>query len=239
MKFYRNREIEARAEARLAQLEASFGRPLTPPISLDHIAEHFLGIDFLWEPINELPGETILGAICPKARQIILNEKHLPLFREKPGLERSTKGHEMGHWDLYLSEGLSEQPTLFEEASHPHLAYRSSPAGNLIVLRKLIRTPEGQALIRKLQSRADDPDEARAVNRYSSVLSMPRRLICQEALAVDRTKWSNLYRLAKRFDVTISALRVRLEQLDLLYVSEDGKTLYSSRAEADGQGTLF
>ena len=33
-------------------------------------------------------------------RKILLNEAHLPLFKEKPGLERSTIGHEPGHWDL-------------------------------------------------------------------------------------------------------------------------------------------
>ena len=39
--------------------------------------------------------------------------KRQALFKEKPGLERSTKGHEMGHWDLFVDKGSLEHPTLF------------------------------------------------------------------------------------------------------------------------------
>src|SRR5436190_18347297 len=50
--------------------------------------------------------------------------------------------------------------------------------------------------------------------------------------------YTTLFRsLAERFGVTITALRVRLEQLDLLYVAANGR-LYESRDQANGQGTL-
>ena len=48
------------------------------------------------------------------------------------------------------------------------------------------------------------------------------------ATAVQAIRW------VERFVVAISGLRVRLEQLGLLYVSEHGR-LYASRAEAAGQ----
>jgi Zn-dependent peptidase ImmA (M78 family) len=67
---------------------------------------------------------------------------------------------------------------------------------------------------------------------------MPRNLIEEAAFQIDRTKWPNLYDLAKRFNVTISALRVRLEQLDLLYVDNDN-TLYESRDHKFGQKRMF
>lgn len=66
---------------------------------------------------------------------------------------------------------------------------------------------------------------------------MPKALLREEALKIDRTKWSNLYRLAEKFGVSISALRVRLEQLDLLRIGNDN-ILYESRDKAVGQGTL-
>jgi hypothetical protein len=237
VRFYRNNDIEERAALRLSQLEQMLGRPLTPPIPIDRLAEDILELDFLWEPIEQMPGETILGAISPETRRIILNETHRALFEQKQGLERSTKGHEMGHWDLYLSANV-DHPRLFDSIDSTLVAYRNSATREVMVIKALIASPEGQELVRTLHSRADHPDEARAVNRYAAALSMPKVLICNEALKIDRTQWRNLYGLAEKFDVTITALRVRLEQLDLLHISKDG-TLYGSPEEATGQRSLF
>ena len=115
---------------------------------------------------------------------------------------------------------------------------RSSPAGDLLVIKALIQTPEGQELLRQINKRADDPDEARAVNRYAAALSMPKRLITDEAMRINRRSWPPLYRLAERFEVSITALTVRLKQLNLLYI-DDQKRLYESREQATGQGSLF
>jgi Zn-dependent peptidase ImmA (M78 family) len=68
---------------------------------------------------------------------------------------------------------------------------------------------------------------------------MPRSAVIEEARKIDRTQWRNLYLLAEHFGVTISALRVRLEQLNLLYVDQKTNTLYPSHEEAHGQGQLF
>jgi Zn-dependent peptidase ImmA (M78 family) len=89
-----------------------------------------------------------------------------------------------------------------------------------------------------MKSRADSPDEARSVNRYAAAILMPRAVIIDEAKKIDRTRWPNLYRLAERFDVTISALRVRLEQFNLLYLDQETKRLYPSREDAQGQARL-
>lgn len=97
MKFYRNQDIEDLAEERLSHLGRILAKSLTPPIPIDILAEKVLGLDFLWERIDELPGETVLGALNVKKHLIVMNETHRALFEAKPGLERSTKGHELGH----------------------------------------------------------------------------------------------------------------------------------------------
>jgi hypothetical protein len=133
MKFYRNQDIEELAERRLAELARVLDRPLTPPVPIDRVAEKVLGLDFLWEPIDELPGEVILGGIQPQKRLIVLNEKHRALFEEKPGLERSTKGHEMGHWDLYVDRARLDYPTpLFagDGEGDDRIVRRSSAVGS-------------------------------------------------------------------------------------------------------------
>jgi hypothetical protein len=237
VRILRNREVEEIAQARLAELQRELGRPLSPPIPIDLIAEKILGLDFLWDSIEELPGEKILGGIIPNKRLIVLNEKHRERIAEKPGLERSTKGHEMGHWDIFIDKGSLGHPVLFQDGEHCPFAFRSSAAGDVAIINMLDSNPEGWDLVREIQSRADEPDEARAVNRYAAALSMPADLIRVEVMKIDRTRWPDLYRLAKKFDVTISALRVRLEQLGMLYVDKDGK-LYESRDTASGQTRL-
>ena len=238
MRILRNQEIEEIAAQRLAEFQRKSGRPLSPPIPIDLVAEKVLGLDFLWESINELPGETILGGLVPKKRLIILNETHQHLFREKPGLERSTKGHEMGHWDLFIDKGTLDHPALFQTGDDGPFAYRNSPVGDVAIIKMLLADAEGRELLRKMRSRADEPDEARAVNRYAAALSMPTDVLREEATKINRTQWPNLYRLKDRFEVTISALVVRLQQLDMLYVGKD-KTLYESRAAGTGQMTLW
>jgi hypothetical protein len=237
VRILRNQEIEEIAASRLAELQRRLGRPLSPPIPIDLIAEQVLGLDFLWEPIDELPGEKILGGLVAKKRLIVLNESRKEFFAGKPGVERSTKGHEMGHWDLFIDKGSLDHPTLFDVEGDGPFAFRSSPAGDVAIIKALDRDSEGRELLRKIQSRADEPDEARAVNRYAAALSMPADMIRADALKIDRTHWPNLYRLAEKYEVTISALRVRLEQLGLIYVDEN-KKIHESRDAASGQMML-
>lgn len=234
--FFRNETIEERAEQRLLELERALGTPLPIPVPIDLLAEKILGLRLLWEPITEMPGEVILGAIIPEQRLVVLNEHRLPLFNLKPGLERSTKGHEMGHWDLFVNQSMLAHPTLFP-AEALSIAYRNTPLGNAAVMSAFIRSEAGREFLSQMNDRADEPDEARAVNRYAAAISLPRTIIREEISKVERTKWPNLYRMAERFDVTISALVVRLQQLGLIHVGED-KTLFESVDQARGQSTF-
>lgn len=236
MKFYRNEAIEERAEQRLRELEQALDTALPIPVPIDLLAEQVLGLSFLWEPITELPGEVILGAIIPEKKLVILNEGRLPLFTDKPGLERSTKGHEMGHWDLFVDQAALGHPTLFS-AESLSIAYRNTPSGSAAVMSAFIRSEAGREFLVQLSDRADDPDEARSVNRYAAAISLPRDIVREEIAKIDRTKWPNLYNMAQRFDVTISALVVRLKQLGLIYVTDD-KQLFESPDQAHGQGTF-
>lgn len=235
MKFYRNADIENIAEGKLAEFSKMLGRPLTPPIPIDLMAEKLSGLSILWDVIEEEPGETIFGGLSADDRLIILNEKHKKQFEEKPGLERSTIGHEMGHWELFISKESVGHPLLPGLRRPESFVKRSSESKRSVeVIRSLIASEQGREVLRNIQSRSDHPDEARAVNRFAAAISMPRDLIRAEALKIDRTHWRNLYPLAKKFEVTITALKVRLEQLKLLVVTKDGK-LFGSPDEAVGQ----
>ena len=68
-------------------------------------------------------------------------------------------------------------------------------------------------------------------------LLMPSSLLWEAIRDVEITNWPNLYGLRELFQVTISALKIRLERLGVLYVATDGQ-LYPSLQEYHGQTRL-
>jgi Zn-dependent peptidase ImmA (M78 family) len=238
MKFYRNEQIEQIAEQRLLDFERKLARPLSIPVDIELFGELVLELSILWDEIEELPGEEVLAGLRAPERLIVMNERRKQEMEEKPGRRRLTQGHEMGHWDLFVDKSKLDHPTLFEAAAPAIFAYRSSSGGQVQIIKTLLSCGAGIDLLRQMKSRADSPDEARSVNRYAAAILMPRAVIIDEAKKIDRTRWPDLYRLAERFDVTISALRVRLEQFNLLYLDQETKKLYPSREDAQGQARL-
>ena len=238
MRFWRNEQIEIRAEERLVQLATSLGCPVSPPIPVDYFIEHVLDLDFLWDKIEERVGEVILGAINPRARQIVMNETHIGLFEQKGGLERFTKLHEGGHWDLLTDHAVVDHPRFLQDDKDGPVSFRQSGTGLVSVLKALWTTEEGVDYICDLRSRADDPDEKRVVNRYAAAVLIPRQLLREDVRRKRPSGWSDVYRLAERYEVTVTAMKVRLNQLGLLYVDDNG-TFYASKAEAEGQRALF
>ena len=239
MKFYRNEQIEQIAERRLYEFERKLERPLSLPIDIELFGDLVLGLSMLWEEIDELPGEEVLAGLRAPDRLIVMNERRKQEMEQKPGRRRLTQGHEMGHWDLFVDISKLDHPALFEVAAPAIFAYRSSTGGQVQIMNALLSCEKGRDLLRQISARADTPDEARSVNRYSAAILMPRAIITDEAKRIDRTQWPNLYRLAERFGVTISALCVRLEQFNLVYVDQENKNLYSSREDAQGQARLL
>jgi len=239
MKFYRNERIEEIAEQRLHEFERKLERPLSFPINIELFGDLVLGVSMLWEEIDELPGEEVLAGLRAPDRLIVMNERRRQEIEQKPGRRRLTQGHEMGHWDLFVDISKLDHPTLFEAAAPAIFAYRSSTGGQVQIMKTLLSYEKGRDIVRQINSRADSPDEARSVNRYAAAILMPRASITDEAKKINRTQWPNLYRLAERFGVSISALCVRLEQLNLVYVDRANKMLYASREDAQGQARLL
>jgi Zn-dependent peptidase ImmA (M78 family) len=240
MKFYRNEQIEQIAERRLHEFERKLERPLSLPIDIELLGELVLELSILWDEIEELPGEEVLAGLRVPDRLIVMNERRKQEMEAKPGRRRLTQGHEMGHWDLFVDKSKLDHPSLFEAAVPSIFAYRTSTGGGQVqIMKTLLGCEEGRDLLRQINSRADAPDEARSVNRYAAAILMPRSMITDEAKKIDSTQWPNLYRLAERFGVTISALRVRLEQFNLVYLDQGTKKLYPSRDDAQGQARLL
>lgn len=233
MRIIRNAEIEQVANVRLAEYEQRYGAFIKPPVPLEKVIAQIYGLTVLWDKISERPAEKILGGLMPEERLIVLNESRKSLFEEKPGLERSTLGHEAGHWEFHIDKAALDYPKLFNHYSGiSH--HRSSARGEVEVFSGMGCAPK---FINGNQRR-DTPDEERVVNRFAAALSMPKRLIDAVGDNYHLMSWPELYKIAALFEVNISALTVRLQQLNRLYIDDKGQ-FHRSLAEAKGQVSLF
>ena len=236
MKYWSPDKIELLTRHRLSEYEANTGQTIPwPKVPIEQVIENEpFDLVIKWEHIQERAGERILGSLRPHERQIVLNEAHRELFAAKPGLERFTLGHELGHWDLFVDEPAMRNPLLpgLDVGQQQPYAFRNSDGGLVQVLFTMTDTKaEAYDLIRELQAnvRRDSPHEKSAVNRYSSSLLMPRSSVKHELAGLDPTCLPTIYQLAERFGVTVSACKVRLEQLGYIFVK--GKRIFRSREE--------
>lgn len=221
MQYWSYKKIEALTEQRLDEYKIKTGKPVQPPIPIDNIIEHVFDLNILWEPITENDDEKIWGGLRTDEKQIVINQKHRELFESNPGLLAFTKGHEAAHWDLLENKELIGQPK-FDFTEKAKVIYRTSETSSRSI--KILAANLG---------RQDDPMTRRLVDKYSSSLLMPKDLIKSVCAEYDLIRWPNLYKIAEVFNVTISALTIRLQQLKMIYIK--GKELFKSEEEGIGQ----
>lgn len=171
------------------------------PIPIEEIIEFHYDLDILWDRIDHFDEEgLVMAAIVPTKRQIILNESCKDLFLEKMGTMYFTLAHELGHWVLHADK-------------YEGLMLKCSP----FYCRSYNKKPA-------VEIQAD---------MFAGCLLMPKPVISR---VIKQYKWQgsihmpHLYDIAELFQVSISALKVRLEQLNLLYIDENGEISYAKDA---------
>lgn len=238
----------------LRQLQRLIRRGLwngEPPVPVDHVLEHLLDLRISVEVVDEPPGQQILGCLRPETRTVVLNETHIALFEQVPGLEAWTKAHEGGHADCYaLADLATEQGSLIAPGTYAPWRGRATH-GPVQALRvqlltealrgqpRAVRTEVYGALHDEERARAqrgeDTPLERRTVDRYATMLLMPedvmRRVVGRRQLA----RWGEVRTLAGRFGVSVEAMTYRLRELGLAAPPVG----IPSASIAAGQGELF
>lgn len=198
--IWRRQQVEDLALITLLDFRRQTGLPLTPPLDVDLVGEIVCGLQWDWDVLPQPPGTLIWAALFLETRTVVLNETHKAKFAEKSGLERFTKSHEIGHWVLHVeAPGASELP-----------------GANLLVG----PTPQLEMFCRDGEPRAINWVEKQA-DWFAGALLMPASVFVPIAEQLDLREWKSLYELAKLFDVTISALCVRLAHLGLTYVDDN------------------
>ena len=207
-RFLSDTQLEDMAGRLLARYESLYGAVSHPPVPVERILEDALDLSILWDKVSEPPGQFILAELDSSSKTVVFNEWRRALTTETPGLYYTVLAHEAGHWEVHVDHGLLAQPPLPNFERDFKCLYRSSGPGQ-------------------------DLREVQA-HRFMGFLLMPAHMLLEAVRNVDILSWPVLYELRDRFQVTITALKVRLERLGLLHVAEDGR-LYPSRQEYEGQ----
>ncbi len=210
-KFLSDSHIEGTAARLLNRYDALYGAVSAPPVPVERILEDVLDLSILWDDISEPPSQSILAALDPGSKIVVFNESRRTVITDTPGLYYTVLAHEAGHWEVHVDQGHLAQQPLPNLGRDFSCLYRSSGPGQ-------------------------DPREIQA-HRFMGFLLMPSGLLKEAIEGVDLLSWPTLYGLRERFQVTISALKVRLERMGLLYVTDEGE-LYPSRQEYEGQMRL-
>ena len=203
--------IEDKALRLLNQYGMDFGAVEMPPVPVEDIADGLLDLRLLWESMIESPGTTVLAGLDPNKRIIKFNESRRQVIEETQGLYNTVLGHEIGHWELHVDPEIASRQQLPQLEGTYQCLYQESTC--------TLGSKETQA------------------HRFMGFLLMPSYLLREAIRDVELTNWVNLYTLRDLFQVTISALRIRLERLGVLYVASDGQ-LYPSQQEYHGQTRL-
>ena len=203
--------IEDKALRLLNRYGMDFGVVESPPVPVEDIADGLLDLRLLWDSMDESPGTTVLAGLDPQKGMIKFNESCRQVIEETPGLYNTVLGHEIGHWELHVDHESASQQQLPQFEQVYECLYQESTCTR-------------------------GPKETQA-HRFMGFLLMPSGLLREAIHDVELTNWVNLYKLRELFKVTISALRIRLERLGVLYVASDGQ-LYPSEQEYHGQTRL-
>ena len=243
LKYLKNEAIDDITAQRIREYESKVGVTVALPVPIEEIVEQVLGLDFDRDVIEEQPGEQILGGLDVANRKILINEAHSDLFEEKPGLLRSTIGHEAGHWDIDVDRSKASHPLLpgIDLGPLHGKTPRLQESDRLIevLFTKAMTDDRAYRIYKQLTDGQDAPEVRSAVDRYQSAILMPKWLIQEAGKRYDFLNWRDLYRLAEEAQVNITNLTVRLQRLGLIYLRDGDKTIYRSEDEWSGQKSLF
>ena len=87
--------------------------------------------------------------------------------------------------------------------------------------------------------RSDDRDwDEKNADKFASYLLLPEKIVNMYMKGVNVSDWSDIRELAEKFGVSNEAMKIRLQNLNFLYVDEEGK-FFKSKAEFAGQRSLI
>lgn len=235
--FISNLQLEREASALLAEFARGRGIELAAPIPIEDIIEKHLKVRLEFDDVHQLVGAPrlhrkgapdILGAIFFDVPRIVVDETLDP--DEDPDQEaryRFTLAHECAHWRLhrYLFEGqltsdysvgASRSLVCWRSASQVRLERQADYFAACLLMprasvRAVWREVHSDGLARALAPSSAAPGSVVEFDRIRSRVGL---FDCSET---DEEALARVARpLAERFQVSATAMRIRLEEMKLL-----------------------
>ncbi len=221
------RDIEERAAEILADYSRKTGRTITFPIPIERMIDVTFDIPILWEHIPTRGTQLIVSKITQPMfnlpSRIVLNEDlRDTVFRKYPGLEQTALAHEAGHSLFHIDHSLVKQLGFESMYCHEFLTEASMLTNPLDEIRSQLG-PIGDDWWREWQ--------AHTFMRY---LLMPQALLQPFVEEGQHLTWPGLYALRDRLQVTISALVVHLQKLEIIRI-DDGRRIHDLTSQTRGQ----
>lgn len=218
-------DIENKANEVLLEVQSHSKRSLNGRVDPSRIADFFdLGI--VWEKIPSDGGGTIAARIFPAQKLIEINED-LPRLKEFRGFEAFTIAHEIGHWVLHINQDEADGLTQQQELS-------LDPVDTSLY----ISQENHPFLCRSLNGVTSNNIEWQA-DYFAGSLLMPRYLLDETRKGRNLQNWSHLRAMADELGVSLSALKVRLQQIAWIYIPKNSQQIYLGKAPSNTQTKLF
>lgn len=220
VKYLSKQQIEWNAEKLLADFGKSFGVVDQPPVPVEEILETHLKLTMEFDNLTSRLGfPDVLGALWVPDRLVAIDESLDPSeFRQKEGRYRYTVGHEIGHWEQHRYYFLTDpnQGDMFPELrKEPSVICRASQAKEPIewqadYFSACLLMPGPMVVAAWKQHTALSPfltnsgtyEYWRSMNPKASDASLSPEIATAQ--------------LARRFQVSKQAMKIRLEALSLL-----------------------
>lgn len=211
--FITNREIDIITTSILSKAGISTTwQGAVSRIDIDTLIEFEYELEIDWKNIDHFSKDWIvLAAIIPNQKKIYMNDSQKGLFMEKMGTMNFSKAHELGHWVLHVTKQQDYEQLSFAEH-------------DTFYCRSFSKKP---------------PIEVQA-DMFAASLLMPKEIVCGAVSQLKergKVTFPDLYQLKNDFEVSISALTSRVQELKLLYIAD--KKIYLSEADAMGQMLFY
>ena len=193
--YYSQEQCESRACWMLIRFQRQLGTHLALPVDVDLLGELTCGLTWDWADIDEPEGTTIWARLVPSARRVDLNERRAATLNRVQGLDRFTRAHEIGHWDLHATQPNPQQLSLLEAEPAPEVTFCRG---------------------------RDESWPERQADWYAAALLMPPDLFPAAARRFDLTRWDDMREMKKLCNVSWQALSIRLETFAIPYVDHTG-----------------
>lgn len=203
-------------------------------------------VSMLWDYIEEPEGAAFFASFCGDGDGLItVNQKHREFFDSRPDVYSACLGHEVGHCVLrHWEKGAAQQSlSLFPElAPAPQLFHKSSWLQYGLTRDEVQKLKETESHFKQtlaksallsntaretLQQMNDhfEPEWMFWQAEYFSLcLRIPRdKLQAQLEEGWNFNTWTPIYRLAERFQVSPSMMRLRLEKLGVIEIANNGR----------------